>query len=145
MKHRKFLALMTLVIVIVILALGIMTAVILVQKHYKFSVDTYKNCSITYWEDEAVVEKTIDDADGEEIYAILNGKYLFHENFSCGFSENMAIYFNDGSIAIYIASDSCGNLYSVNDKKYIAINDDDLQTIVNILQRYGMPIRWQKD
>jgi hypothetical protein len=124
------------VIIVALIVLG--GCLMLFSKAEVFNAENLSDCTVSYMSNDVLVTKKIEMADEQTILNILNGNKLFKENLSCGFSECASMNFNNNAVTIYFAQDGCGYVYSVNDKKYITINETEKKTLFDILLKYGM-------
>lgn len=72
----------------------------------------------------------------ELLNAIFNGKKLYKDNLSCGFSEAVSIKFNQEQ-TFCIARDTCPIVYWKEKDRYIKISEDEKIHLYNLLEPYG--------
>ena len=85
--------------------------------------------------DDANITKTLSGTDADMVRKIFNGKNLFSDYPSCGFSEDVALVI-DGNIYC-IACDTCGTIYDVKKDKYFNLSDEENEALRNMLCEYG--------
>ena len=78
----------------------------------------------------------LSDVDAETLKAIFNGKKLFREEPSCGFSEEISFRFGV-SDTFCIARDTCPVIYLKEKGKYFEISEDEKTRLYNLLKPYG--------
>ncbi len=84
---------------------------------------------------DADITKPLSDEDSEIVRKIFNGKSLFSDSPSCGFSEDMALIIDGNTYCI--ACDYCGIIYNVEEDKYFNLSDEENETLRNMLCEYG--------
>ena len=84
---------------------------------------------------DADITKTLSDEDSEIVRKIFNGKSLFSDSPSCGFSEDVALIIDGNTYCI--ACDYCGIIYNVEEDKYFNLSDEENETLRNMLCEYG--------
>ena len=72
----------------------------------------------------------------ESIKAIFNGKKMYKDNLSCGFSEAVSIIFNNEH-TFCIAQDTCPIVYWREEDRYIILSEDEKIQLYNLLEQYG--------
>lgn len=72
----------------------------------------------------------------ESLKAIFNGKKMYKDNLSCGFSEAVSIKFNKEQ-TFYIARDTCPIVYWKEENRYIKITEDEKTQLYNLLEPHG--------
>ena len=72
----------------------------------------------------------------ESVKTILNGKKLYKDNLSCGFSEAVSIKFDDEH-TFCIARDTCPIMYWKEKNRYIRLTENEKTQLYNILEPYG--------
>ena len=80
--------------------------------------------------------KQIKQKDVENIIKILNGKIMYKDNPSCGFSENIAVIFNKTDTFCF-ARDTCPIVYWKEKGKYITLTYKEQKQLYDILKTYG--------
>lgn len=81
------------------------------------------------------ITKSLSDEDSEIIRKIFNGKNLFSDSPSCGFSENVALIIDGNTYCI--AYDTCGKIYHVEEDKYFNLSEKENEILRNMLREYG--------
>ena len=84
---------------------------------------------------DADITKPLSDEDSEIVRKIFNGKSLFSDSPSCGFSEDVALIIDGNTYCI--ACDYCGIIYNVEEDKYFNLSDEENETLRNMLCEYG--------
>lgn len=81
------------------------------------------------------ITKPLSDEDSEIVREMFNGKNLYSDSLSCGFSENIALII-DGN-AYCVARDDCGKIYNVEKDKFFNLSDKENSILRNLLCEYG--------
>jgi len=96
-----------------------------------------KNADIYFFYEDFELFHHLDDKELKILKSILNGKKLYRDNPSCGFSENISIKFNDEQ-TFCIARDSCPIIYWKEKDKYIKLSKKEKQKLYGLLETYGL-------
>ena len=78
----------------------------------------------------------LSDKDMESVKTIFNGKKLYKDNLSCGFSETVSIKFDD-ELTFCIAKDTCTIIYLKEKNEYIKLTENEKTQLYNLLKPYG--------
>lgn len=78
----------------------------------------------------------LSDKEVEFIKTIFNGKKMYKDNLSCGFSEAVSIKF-DHEQTFCIAQDTCPIVYWKEKNRYIRLSEDEKTQLYNLLEPYG--------
>ena len=81
------------------------------------------------------VTKTLSEDDLCNIKELFDGKYLYSDEPSCAFTENVSITLDEETF--YIACDSCPIIYWKNKDKYFKLSDSEYTELTQILDSYG--------
>ena len=81
------------------------------------------------------ITKPLSDEDSEIVREIFDGKSLFSDSPSCGFSENVALIIDGDTYCI--ACDTCGVIYNIEEDKYFNLSDKENETLRGLLCEYG--------
>lgn len=82
------------------------------------------------------ISQQLSDEDFKKIITIFDNKFLYKDEPSCGFDENVSIVFND-SQTFCIACDKCPVIYWKEKNKYFRISEDKMNQLYSILKNYG--------
>ena len=77
----------------------------------------------------------ITESDLETIADIFQGKKLYSDHPSCGFSDNVAVMIDGNTFCI--ARDNCGIVYVKEKNRYFNLSDEENLTVRTILESYG--------
>lgn len=127
--HKK-----ALVVSFVLLTLGAMAVFTLADR---VNIEEDDCASIVYRYANEDVETTLSNSDSDIIKSLFQGKILRHDSPACGFSNNVSISFDSGSLRFCPACDGCGIIYLESLNKYFSISHDDAETLHSILSKYG--------
>ncbi len=81
-------------------------------------------------------EKKLSKNDLKKLTELFDGKVLYSDDPSCGFTENVAIVFNEKD-CFCIANDTCPIIYWKNKDKYFKLLDKEYSELTYILYEYG--------
>lgn len=82
------------------------------------------------------ISKSISIEHLTQIKNLFNGKYLYSDNPTCGFTENVSITLNNCE-KFYFACDSCPIIYWQNKNKYFKLSSEEYAELMDILNTYG--------
>ena len=85
--------------------------------------------------DNVDIHEILSNEDANIVSDVFKGKTLFSDSPSCTFTENVALIIDGNTYCI--ACDNCGLIYSVKDDKYFNLDDNENETIRNLLREYG--------
>ena len=80
--------------------------------------------------------ETLSDEDFDRIIGIFEGKKLYRDDPSCGFTADIAVKFN-GAENFCIARDTCPIVYVESKDKYFKLSEKEYSELVGILSKYG--------
>ena len=72
----------------------------------------------------------------QSVKAIFDGKKMYKDNPSCGFSEDISIIFNK-SQTFCLARDNCAIVYWQEEDKYIKLSEEEQAQLYDLLEVYG--------
>jgi hypothetical protein len=101
---------------------------------YKVEIESGEIVAVFRYGD-ADITKPLSDEDSEIVKEIFNGKNLYTDSPSCGFSENVALII-DGA-AYCVACDDCGKIYNIEKDKYFNLSDKENEILRSLLCEYG--------
>ena len=81
------------------------------------------------------ITQVLSDEDSETVRTIFEGKSMFSDSPSCGFSENVALVVAGDTYCI--ACDDCGIVYNVKGNKYFNLSDNENKALRELLGEYG--------
>lgn len=81
--------------------------------------------------------ENLSDKDCNIIKDMFDNKKLYKDNPSCGFSENIAIVFDDSKV-FCIANDECPIIYYQNKNLFFDLSNKENELLRNILTQYGL-------
>ena len=84
---------------------------------------------------DADITKSLSNKDSTIVREMFNGKDLYSDSPSCGFSENVALI--TGGNTYCIACDDCGKIYDVEKDKYFNLSEKENEILRNLLCEYG--------
>ena len=86
---------------------------------------------------DADITKRLSDEDSEIVKEIFNGKNLYTDSPSCGFSENVALIIDGAPYCV--ACDDCGKIYNIEKEKdkYFNLSDKENEMLRSLLCEYG--------
>ena len=86
--------------------------------------------------DNLSLNEAVNESDALKITEILNGKHLYKDNPSCGFTEKQAIVIHDNK-TFCIAMDECPILYYKEEDKYLRLSEEEYNQLLQIIEQYG--------
>lgn len=78
----------------------------------------------------------LDHSELEAIKAIFDGKKMYKDNPSCGFTEDVSVTFNEAQ-TFCIACDTCPIVYWKEKDRYIRLTEEEKTQLYHLLQTYG--------
>ena len=123
-----------LVVLLIIIALIVIGGAFLLHNRVQIK-EVFKGSTVfKYGETEEV--NSLLEQDIDMIIKIFNGNFMYNDNPSCGFSEDISIQFNDSEIFCF-AHDTCPIVYWKNKNRYFKISDYQKAKLYEILYKYG--------
>ncbi len=83
------------------------------------------------------VLQNLDDEELAIIKGIFDGKKLYKDNPSCGFSESILIKFNEYQ-TFCIARDTCPIVYILEADRYLKLTEEEKTRLYNVLEAHGV-------
>lgn len=80
------------------------------------------------------ISEELSDADFKAILSMFNGKKLYRDNPSCGFSEDVSVHLN---MTFCIACDECPVVCLTEKNQYFRLSDEENLLLREILTKYG--------
>ena len=102
----------------------------------KVNMDSVKKVEVCFQYGNTNAINQLSDREVASVKTIFNGKKLYKDNLSCGFSEAVSIKFDDGH-TFCIARDTCPIVYWEEKNRYIRLTDDEKTQLYNLLEPYG--------
>lgn len=121
-------------IIICILVLGIVLFI------PKTNMSFAERGNIVYVTDRQCIKVALTTEDFNIILNLFDRKILYHDNPSCGFSENIAISMNSGQNTFCVARDGCPIIYWKNQEMYFRLTEEDYEVLIDLLEKYGFII-----
>ena len=100
----------------------------------KVEIATGEMVAVFRYEDTDIT-KPLSSEDSEIVREMFNGKNLYSDSPSCGFSENVALITDSNTYCI--ACDDCGKIYDVEKDKYFNLSDRENEILRDLLCKYG--------
>ena len=82
------------------------------------------------------ISELISADDFSSICDLFNGKKLYSDNLSCGFSNDVSICINETE-SFCFAHDSCPVVYWKNKNKFFRLSQSEYDILTDILNKYG--------
>ena len=102
----------------------------------KVNMDSVKKVEICFQYGNTNAINQLSDREVASVKTIFNGKKLYKDNLSCGFSEAVSIKFDDEH-TFCIARDTCPIVYWEEKNRYIRLTEDEKTQLYNLLEPYG--------
>ncbi len=131
MKKNKTLWILSAIILIVVILLAV-----IYLRHDKVNMNLVKKAEACFQYENIDEISQLSDKDMESVKTIFNGKKLYKDNLSCGFSETVSIKFDD-ELTFCIAKDTCPIIYLKEKNEYIKLTENEKTQLYNLLKPYG--------
>ena len=118
---------------IIIILSAILVAIVLVSCSRIGNIPDTANAVLTFKYNDSNIEVSLSEKESKTIRSIFNGRNLYTDTPSCGFSEEVSIRFGD--MVFCIACDNCA-IIKYNDC-YFSVSDNDREVINSIFEKYG--------
>lgn len=102
----------------------------------KVNMDSVKKVEVCFQYGNTNAINQLSDREVASVKTIFNGKKLYKDNLSCGFSEAVSIKFDDEH-TFCIAWDTCPIVYWEEKNRYIRLTEDEKTQLYNLLEPYG--------
>ena len=102
----------------------------------KVDMDLVKEAEVCFQYGNTEAISQLSDKEMESVKIIFNGKKLYKDNLSCGFSEAVSIKFDD-ELTFCIARDTCPIVYWKEKNRYIRLTEEEKTQLYNLLEPYG--------
>ena len=128
---KKIIWLLSAIILIIVVLLGV-----IYLRLDKVNMEFVKGAEVCFLYGNTDELHRLSDKEVESIKTIFNGKKMYKDNLSCGFSEAVSIKF-DQEQTFCIARDTCPIVYWKEKKRYIRLSEDEKTQLYNLLEPYG--------
>lgn len=128
---KKTIWILSTIIFIVVTLLGVVYL-----RQDKVNMDLLKKAEVCFQYANTDVINQLRDQEKEFVKTIFNGKNLYKDNLSCGFSEAVSIKFDDEQ-TFCIARDTCPIVYWKEKDRYISLTEEEITQLYNLLETYG--------
>lgn len=108
----------------------------LLWRSISVNIGIVNKCEIINLYNNPTIKESLTESEIKLVCDIFEGKLMYVDTPSCGFSESVSICFN-GKQTFCIACDGCPLVYFMEKDKYFRISNEDMQQIHNILEGYG--------
>ena len=102
----------------------------------KINMEKFEKAEVLFLYENNNELHSLSDKELELVQSIFNGKKIYKDNLSCGFSENISIKF-DQEHTFCIARDTCPIVYWKEKDRYIKLSEDEKTQLYNLLEPYG--------
>lgn len=102
----------------------------------KVSTASFEKGRAVFGNDDMEIARGLSDQDLDTLKVLFDGKKLYKDQPSCGFSEKVAVVF-DNTETFCFAHDGSSIVYYQNKDKYFTLSDKDAQTLYTLLEQYG--------
>lgn len=82
------------------------------------------------------VNESLTKEETELITDVFENNFLYSDNPSCGFSQDISIVMDDDK-TFCIARDTCGIIYWKEKDKYFKVSDEDIEKVHKIFENHG--------
>ena len=122
---------LSIIIVIVVILLGV-----IYLRQDKVDLELVKKADVYFQYGYTDAINQLSNNEMESVKTILNGKKLYKDKLSCGFSEAVSIKFDDKH-TFCIARDTCPIIYWKEKNRYIRLTENEKTQLYNLLEPYG--------
>lgn len=127
----------------VIITISVVVAVVLIaggvvafMKPSKTNLSPAEKGQAVFEYEDTKISEMLSAEDLSAIREMFDGKELYKDNPSCGFSETIAVVL-DASQVFCVARDECPVIYYKNEGQYFSLSDQENEQLRNILENYG--------
>ena len=128
---KKTIWILSAIILISVILLGV-----IYLRHDIVNMDFVKEADVCFQYGNTGATNHLSDKEIESVKTIFNGKKMYKDNPSCGFSEAISIKFNDEQ-TFCIARDTCPIVYWKEKERYIRLSEDEKTQLYDLLEQYG--------
>lgn len=125
-----------LLIVFAIIVFAALIAFSVLRRESAVDMNFATEVTAVYKYNNANISQSLSAQELSLICEIFDGKNLYSDSPSCGFSENVSLQFNDGQ-TFCIACDTCPIIYWKQKNKFFKISEKEKDQLYNILMAYG--------
>ena len=118
-------------IILVVTLLGV-----IYLRQNKVNMNMTKKAEVYFQYGDTEALNQLNDRELEAVKAIFDGKKLYKDNPSCGFSEAVSIKFDDER-TFCIARDTCPIIYWEEKNRYIRLTENEKNQLYNLLEPYS--------
>ena len=130
----KSLSVIIIIFVILLVVFGAITMSIYL--HPKVDMTFAENGVAIFKYENNDICQSISNDDMMAICKLFNGKKMFFDNLSCGFTDNVSILIN-GSEQFCFACDTCPIVYWKSKNKFFTLSESEYNELIQILSEYG--------
>lgn len=123
-------------IFIVLIFVVVALAVILFLIVNRVNMDFAKKAETCFVYDDINSKNLLNDKELKELKTIFDGKIMYSDNPSCGFTEDISVKFNNNQ-TFCIARDNCPIVYWKEKNKYIRLSEKEKTKLYDLLSPYG--------
>ena len=128
---KKVVLIMSAVLLVAVVLLGMIC-----MRSDKVDIDFAKIAVVYFQYKDTDAINQLRDNEMASVKTIFNGKKLYNDNPSCGFSEAVSIKFDDEQ-TFCIARDTCPIVYWKEKNKYFGRTEDEKTQLYNLLEPYS--------
>lgn len=128
---KKILWLWSAIILIVVILLGV-----IYLRPDKVNMDLVKKAEVCFQYGNTNAINQLSDREVASVKTIFNGKKLYQDNLSCGFSEAVSMKFDEEQ-TFCIAQDTCPIVYWEEKDRYIRLTEDEKTQLYKLLEPHG--------
>ena len=102
----------------------------------RVNMELVKDADVCFRYGNADVMHTMGEDEVELLKRIFDGKKMYSDDPSCGFSEDISVRFNNEQ-TFCIAQDTCPIVYLKEKNKYIKLSENEKKQLYDLLEPYG--------
>ena len=124
------------VIIVISVILIILLAVMMLLGISRADMSFANDATVNFVYEGSVIHNKLDDDDLKTVKQMFDGKVLYKESYSCGFSEDISIVFNSNQ-TFCIACDTCPIIYWKEKNRYFSLSEEEKNILYSILKNHG--------
>ena len=122
-------------VVLIVSTLCISVVLLFLLKN-KVKLNVIENAEIIFVYENMQIYEPVNEQELLMIQSILDGKFFYADNLSCGFSKQIALRIN-GEYTFCFARDACPILYWDEKDVYIQLTEEEKGKLHNLIEKYG--------
>ena len=100
------------------------------------NIDNVNKGEAIFIHNDVSISHVLTDEEVKIFKEVFKYKLLYHDNPSCGFTDNISVRF-DEALTFCFACDNCNGIYWKEKKKYFDLSDNEKIILHHMLEKYG--------